>query len=503
MKTRTSKSSPLGINQVVPPSDDTDGWVAVTMAPGKKTMGANNYWDRDLDEDLDRLRALGTTTLVPLVEDDELAMLKIAGLVGAAQDRGLSVRRFAFHHGGVPRDMDETIGFIRDMIGRYARGERIVMHCNGGLGRSGAMAACLRLALGLDDSPEQAIQSVRKARGPRAVETRAQEAFVGEFYRAFCRAGAPLEADRRRGAWYGLAAGDALGAPVEFMSGQAIASRYGRWTEMRAGGPWACGEWTDDTALAIAVASAYSEPDKGYDIGTAAGSMRAWLASGPKDVGNQTRMALGMLERGIPLEDLPGAIERKNPGGAGNGSLMRAAPTGLIRKPEDPRLIEETEELSRLTHPDARCVDACVAYNVVLSTLVHEGGDVGRALAAACQALHGRGREVRELVEHVRDTDGRTPRYVDAPIGYVLLCLERALAALAQSAGFEDGLVAVVAAGGDTDTNAAVAGALLGARFGHDAIPRRWLDALQGRAELDQALGWIQGFALHGKEASP
>jgi len=150
-------------------------------------MGANNYWDRDLEADLDRLKELGATTLVPLVEDDELVYLKIPTLVEAAQKRGLEVKRFPFHDGGVPKDMKKTVEFINEICDRFKKGERIVMHCNGGLGRAGTMAACVRMALGLDADSETAIQSVRKARGPRAIENKSQEEFIGKFIKAWAR----------------------------------------------------------------------------------------------------------------------------------------------------------------------------------------------------------------------------------------------------------------------------------------------------------------------------
>ena len=193
MPTKTSISSPLMINQVVPPSattatDKGAGWVAITLAPGKKTQGANNYWDRDLDADLDRLVELGTTSLVPLLEDDELVRLKIPTLVESAKQRGLSVQRFPYHDGGIPEDIQETVEFVQGICKRFEAGEHIVMHCNGGLGRAGTMAACVRLALGLDISPEQAIASVRKARGPRAIENSVQENFVACFMETLERA---------------------------------------------------------------------------------------------------------------------------------------------------------------------------------------------------------------------------------------------------------------------------------------------------------------------------
>lgn len=497
MKTKTSETSPIIINQVVPPSNQNQGWVAITLAPGKKTTGTYNYWDRDLDTDLARLKDQGTTTLVPLIEDDELVRLKIPNLVESAQTRGLEVIRFPFHDGGVPKDITKTINFVKGLCARYGKGERIVMHCNGGLGRAGTMAACLRLALDLDKSPEQAIQSVRKARGPRAIETKAQEEFIGFFGRTWKQGRESLvlsEEDRRRGAWYGLAVGDALGAPVEFMSANQIKQQYGRWEEMQAGGPWEKGEWTDDTALAIANASAYREGF--FDLFGCADSMVEWLQSKPKDVGNQTRMALGLRAEGYDVYSWPGEMLARKPGGAGNGSLMRAAPTGLVRKPDDPHLIEETIELSRLTHPDERCIDSCIAFNFVLSSLVHDNGNVEKAFEAAIAALDQRNQEVLELVKDISLRNHWNLRYARKPIGYVLVCLEYALTAAKLATGYEEGVLTVIHQGGDTDTNAAVAGALLGAKFGYDQIPRRWLDPLLDRDQLDQAYQWIQQVKL-------
>ena len=108
MKTETSKTSPIQICKVVPDSG-TGGFVAITLAPGKHTLGYECYWKRDLDDDLDRLRSLGTTVLVPFLEDDELARLEIPSLVGEAETKGIKVVRFPFHDGGVPKDMNAAL----------------------------------------------------------------------------------------------------------------------------------------------------------------------------------------------------------------------------------------------------------------------------------------------------------------------------------------------------------------------------------------------------------
>ncbi len=254
---------------------------------------------------------------------------------------------------------------------------------------------------------------------------------------------------------------------------------------MRAGGPWQAGEWTDDTALAMCVAAAYGEPSDGFSLGAAALAMLRWYESGPKDIGNQTRLALRLLQDGCGLDEVGKEVKRLNPMGAGNGSLMRAAPTGLVRHPQDPTLVEESIKLSALTHPDERCTAACATFNVALATLVQEGNDPMAALQAAAEAAAGLNEEVAELVQAV--IEHRPPRYQQMPIGYVLLCLERALLALRDANSFEQGLVDVVNQGGDADTNAAVAGALLGARFGYRQIPERWLDALRDRPLIDKA----------------
>ncbi|HOX46186.1 MAG TPA: ADP-ribosylglycohydrolase family protein [Myxococcota bacterium] len=297
----------------------------------------------------------------------------------------------------------------------------------------------------------------------------------------------PTELERGRGAWLGLAVGDALGAPVEFLTAEAVAARHGRLREMVAGGVWRKGEWTDDTALAIAAAHAYGQPGgPGFALEAAGQAMLRWFASEPKDVGNLTRLALGLMARGgLPAAEAGAEAARRRPGSAGNGSLMRAAPTGLVRQPGDARLAEESRALSRVTHADSRCTEACVAFNAALSALVHAGAGPRVALASAREAVAGLQPEVEAVVAGV--LAGAPPLHARGSIGFVLLCLEVGLTALRDAPSFEQGLVEVVNLGGDSDTNGAVAGALLGARFGLAAIPARWLDALLGRDELEAA----------------
>ena len=177
MKTMTSENSPIGLADVVP-KNEKGGWVAITLAPGKRTQGTYVRWERDLEADMAKLKELRTTVLVPFLTDGELDRLKIPGYFEAAEAHGIRVVRFPFHDGGIPHDVGSATVLIQFLESLYHRGERIVMHCNGGLGRAGTMAACLRLMLGLDANPAGAIASVRAIRSRRAIETKAQEQFV-------------------------------------------------------------------------------------------------------------------------------------------------------------------------------------------------------------------------------------------------------------------------------------------------------------------------------------
>jgi len=177
----TSETAPLRLDRVIE-QNAAGGWVALTIAPGKKTVGMFALWDRDLDTDLDALVSAGATTLAPLIEDDEMRRFRIPDLVERAEAKGLYVDRFPFHDGGIPKNMDAAREFIERLADRYAKGERLVVHCAGGLGRAGAIAACLRLHLGIDPGPAEAIAAIRELRSSRAIETRAQERFIAAYF---------------------------------------------------------------------------------------------------------------------------------------------------------------------------------------------------------------------------------------------------------------------------------------------------------------------------------
>ena len=312
------------------------------------------------------------------------------------------------------------------------------------------------------------------------------------------RGGAVRRRDRVAGGLLGVHAGDALGATVEFSSWASIRAQYPDGVrDIVGGGPfgWPPGHATDDTDLTRAVLLAYLSP--GHDVvRTAADNMIAWLhgnwpdrqpGSQPRDIGGATHTG---LRRYLQTTDPRAA--GSGPGRAGNGSLMRCLPTALAVADRD-RRIRESMEISAITHDDPRCTVSCAAYNEIAAALLvdaspDEAATIGHAAAtrlgvpAVADAI-GYGRQLRPAML-VRT--GQTFLADDAA-GFVLDSLSLAVAAIIDPRPLPDVLIDIVRIGNDTDTNAAIAGGLLGIRDGATAIPARWLSALQFADEFSTA----------------
>ena len=279
--------------------------------------------------------------------------------------------------------------------------------------------------------------------------------------------------ERVVGSILGLAIGDALGAPFEFRRQTQIAFPLPAF-EL----PWMReppGTWTDDTALARNLWHSLIEHGGVLDLDDVLARHVSWLRSGPPDVGNQTRLALEEAARGTP-EPARAVFERRGPEvSAGNGSVMYCAPLGLVRANEPERLVGEAPALSMLTHWDGRCRTACLAVTMACAALVR-GEDPARAVIDAVAAVVDL--EGGEELEYLAGEAGRA-RAIDGPAqGFCLFTAGIALQVAGEGLGFEEGLRYIVGLGGDTDTNAAVAGALLGATHGIDAIPPKWRERL-------------------------
>ena len=278
--------------------------------------------------------------------------------------------------------------------------------------------------------------------------------------------------DRVKGSIFGLAIGDALGGPAEMKREREVRQLYGELKDF-VGAGWLNlqpGETTDDTAMMMALADSLIEK-QGFDLEDIAKNYLRWYDTNPKDIGGTTRRALAQLKAGVKPEEsgLPSPNE-------GNGTIMRCAPIGLAYY----NRLKELEEYSRkdaaITHNSSICRDGSFLVNLIISEILK-----GRNFDVFWQEktvtkLPGFDEGLRKPFLH--------PTFISSPSGHVPQTLQAVFWALLNCQSFEDCLVKVVNLGGDADTTGAIAGAIAGAQYGFEAIPKRWVNGLLLRDEL-------------------
>lgn len=284
--------------------------------------------------------------------------------------------------------------------------------------------------------------------------------------------------DRIKGVLLGQAAGDALGSHYEFGK-----PSNGKARMLRGTFGHEPGEWTDDTQQAVVVVTARSEP------AAVAAGLLAWYAGRPKDVGIATAAVLSassragagsMAEISRRFAKQDAATPRPlswDPGGA-NGSLMRTGPVCLPFLGDREQIAKVAREVSDLTHADPYCGDACVLWSLAIDAAIEGGEWSSRSLML--DGLDFIPAERRDYwykqIRLAMTTDPGEFRQNGSAAG----CFRAALSAVSHATSLRDGLQKAVAVGNDTDTVAAVAGALLGAIYGASAVPESWRRKLHG-----------------------
>ncbi|HEX5938219.1 MAG TPA: ADP-ribosylglycohydrolase family protein, partial [Actinomycetota bacterium] len=277
------------------------------------------------------------------------------------------------------------------------------------------------------------------------------------------------------GSVLGLALGDALGAPFESRRREEIP-----WPLPAFELPWQGrppGTATDATGMARNLIRSLADR-RTFDAVDLATRHVTWYRTQPSGIGNMTRRVLERVDRtGAPAELAARQVweERGPEVSAGNGSVMYCAPLGAFRARLADLLVEESPALSAITHWDERCRTACLAVTLAAAALAG-GDDPASAVDGAITAVLDR--EGGEELEYLVAEAGHARRIDGPDMGFALFCAGIALQVVAGDPGVEEGLRHVVSLGGDTDTNAAVTGALLGARHGRGGLPSHWLEKL-------------------------
>lgn len=282
------------------------------------------------------------------------------------------------------------------------------------------------------------------------------------------RATSGLMLTRAQGAMLGQLAGDALGSYVEFQSAREIGQRHPDGVrDLKDGGHWGtiAGQPTDDSEMALALARSIVAQG-GFQPEAAARAYIAWKQSHPFDMGGTTSMGISaLMGRG-----------QASTSSQSNGALMRVSPIGIANPGQPARAAEQARRDASLTHPHPVCVAASGCFAAAIAAGIagaerHEMWSVAHAHAGQDTA----GATIRATLEAAQL---RAPEEFQRQMGWVLTALQNAFHHLWSGITLEDALVDTVGRGGDTDTNAAICGALLGASQGREAIPLRWQRAL-------------------------
>lgn len=467
----TSTNNPLLIAEV--PMRTGGGMIGITFAPGKKQPDSiSGHHDRDLGMDLDRIAAWNTAAVVTLMEQHELEKVAIANIGAEVRRRHMEWHHWPIVDVDVPDADFEAAWPARSAKLRtvLACGGRVLIHCRGGIGRSGMLAARLLVESGVLAADAMAeVRAVRRG----AVETRAQERWVA--------AGRPTPLpqpptspgnlrDRAVGAMIGLAVGDAVGAAIEFQP----KPRFAILDDMRDGGPHHLkrGQWTDDTAMALALADSLLH-DPALDPTDLMTRFQDWYEQGTYsctgscfDIGNTTRSALMRFKRnGEPLAGSP------SPSASGNGALMRLAPVAVRHWSSREEVLRVADLQTRTTHGSPATLTASAIFAAMLADAIAGQGLADILAGDAASRIDGGWRGLHR--DRIQGS------------GYVAKSLQAAVWAVSRTTDFRSAILLATNLGDDADTTAAIAGQLAGALYGLSGIPVDWRDALAWRERLE------------------
>lgn len=280
---------------------------------------------------------------------------------------------------------------------------------------------------------------------------------------------------RARGALLGLVVGNQLGVPTEGMgSAQAIREAFPLGVRDLVPPPQGS-PFDDDAAMALLLGESLRERG-GFDAQDVAERWVRWMKADGRGIGLTTERALRLIEGGV--EPFEAGRQTLGPRSASNGAVMRCLPVALRYHDNVDKLVRVSTQQAAITHADDRCTWGAVAVNLAARELLRGNHHF---LEEVLHRLEGAPRALIEAIGRVAwEPESDLPLGVEgeAGAGYVVHCVEIAFWCAVHRPSVEEALIFLAEAGGDTDTNAAVAGALLGARDGETGIPPRWLDQL-------------------------
>lgn len=510
---KTSKTDPLRVSEL----PLAGGVLGMTFCPGKRDTGMDGtIWHRSLCQDLEVIADWGASHVVSIMQHDEFELLGVKGLGEEVRARGM-----AWHHLPV---LDQSVpsrerfpllwsNLTKTLQAELVAGRKVLLHCRGGLGRTGLVAALLMMDLGR--SAHEAIAEVRAVRSLRAIETREQEEYI-KHYKPYLSHASLL----------GGAIGDSLGADIEFKDLAQIRSLFPRSVDQLSKDQGAAPGWfTDDTQMTLFTAEGVVQYHVRNILNGHAScanvvheALQRWLITQSGTCASEENPVLGLLGeprlwyQASPGMTCLGALCTNEQLGAvasnsskGRGTIMRVAPIALGLPDE---LVPECAiSTSALTHGHPVGQLAASAWAQLLAA-VAAGHDLGQAAYQIAREMISHTPEasavgwiMRSALEASRDGNPETVEQLGR--GWVAEeALAIALYACLSAEDFEHGLRIAVTHSGDSNSTGAVAGNMLGLLYPDQVFSHAWASQVGGRdiiaklaADLPAAQYWAPEIA--------
>lgn len=309
---------------------------------------------------------------------------------------------------------------------------------------------------------------------------------------------------RYRGALVGTLVGDAMGAPVEWQTPEYVAEYFAKiggyhlhdyqdpWAIRRGKKPTTvlAGQPTDDSELAAALAQSLAlNPE--LDAADLYGRLRSFIHDRKAILSNRAYGQGGTLKAALEPSAYEESVAKfaagEIPTPPSNGSLMRNVATALAMHPFSDKVADLSRRQSLVTHRNDLSVAACVAFGLLMNQMLGGIDTVNVSWMRTVSMLKQDYLAGMPALAEVLAIPLTKPDYeteMKEREGYVILSLRVALWAAAEATDFADGIIRAISVGGDTDTYAAIAGGILGARFGIEGIPSSWVEQVQGREAM-------------------
>jgi ADP-ribosylglycohydrolase len=301
-----------------------------------------------------------------------------------------------------------------------------------------------------------------------------------------------IQIDKIKGVFFGQAIGDALGLGTEFLTKDEIKglyltpiSTYSQIIQDKHRSRWEKGDWTDDTEQFLCICDSILKRNEVSEHAFAE-ELHTWYSGNPLGIGYTVLNVVKTPQFTLsPHKAAEMYWKMKKGKVASNGGIMRTSITGIFDFWDNESIIKNTEKICKVTHFDPRCVGSSVVVASIISELISSQKELSKD-----ELIDIGNRYAPEIEESIKNSFyseiGSLHLDETVSLGYTLKALSAGLWAYFHANSFESGILSVIHEGGDADTNASVAGSLLGAKFGYSKIPQYLIDGVLRKEYLEE-----------------